>query len=232
MENHDLTLPLNKDTLLVPIGYDGGGFHSEQISGDDEGGGVVHQITQNTHTGTHMDSPAHYIPDGTTIDEIDHSLFTGEAKIIDLREYAGELIAETILSDEADHVEAGDRVVLITGDVDTYFHEPEEPELRTVFEEASALSVGGAEWLVDQEVSLIANDFLTESLKMSKNKPYNPTRPVHHTLLGAGIPIVEYLCRTKSIATYDTIQFSCFPLPLTGLDASPARVTAEVINQD
>jgi len=225
---HDLTLPLNENTLLVPIGYDGGGFHSEQISGDDEGGGVVHQISQNTHTGTHMDSPAHYIKNGTPIDQLNKNLFTGEAKIVDLRDHAGEMITAEVLANNQQDIGEDDRVVLITGDVDAYFHGPKDPELRTVFENASAISVDGAKWLVEQGVSLIANDFLTESLNISNNKPYNPERPVHHTLLGSGIPIVEYLCNTGSIVSYDTVEFTCFPLPLTGLDASPARVLANI----
>ena len=40
-------------------------------------------VTLGTHTGTHMDSPAHMCPDGITIDQIPLETIVGEAKVLD-----------------------------------------------------------------------------------------------------------------------------------------------------
>ena len=40
------------------------------------------QIRLNSHTGTHLDAPFHFYPDGTTIDQMDVSLFQGNAVMI------------------------------------------------------------------------------------------------------------------------------------------------------
>ena len=43
------------------------------------------QIRLNSHTGTHLDAPFHFFPDGQTVDQLDVSLFQGTAVIVDLR---------------------------------------------------------------------------------------------------------------------------------------------------
>jgi kynurenine formamidase len=229
----DLTLPLNEQTLLIPkpgsdSNYPGGSFEANQIENYDEHGGRVYQFSQNTHTGTHMDSPAHYAEHGDTIDQIDLDLLTGPAKIVDLREHRGTLITAEILDAEADNVGADDRVVFLTGDVDAHFHKPEDPRLADLFEAGSAFSVDAADWLAERDVGLIANDFITESTDLSKDLEYNPDRPVHRRICGAGIPVVEYICNVDPIVERGIVEFVCTPLPLTGLEASPTRVLAEV----
>ena len=42
------------------------------------------QIRLNSHTGTHLDAPFHFFPDGITVDQIDVSTFQGEAVIVDV----------------------------------------------------------------------------------------------------------------------------------------------------
>lgn len=224
----DLTLPLNEETLLIPNDYEGGGFRSESMDSQEDGTGVVHRFCQNTHTGTHVDAGRHYNVEGEHVDELSLETLRGEAKVVDLRDHAGELIDADVLDATADHLEAGDRAIFVTGDVDAHFHEPDDPELRTLFEEAATFSVDAAEWMTDRGLSLIANDFVTESIELSKGKPYDPDRPVHLELCGANVPIVEYLCNVDAIADAETVELTCLPLPLTGFEASPVRVVAEL----
>lgn len=224
---YDLTLPLNEDTVLIPGGGDP--FEAETIMSIEQGhAAAVHRFSQSTHVGTHMDAAAHYIKDGRTIDQIELDVLVGPAKVIDLREYAGELINADVLGAEADHAEEGDRLLLVTGDVDTHFHRAENPTIKTLFEEAACFSVDGAEWLVDRGVRMAANDFVTESIDISKGKPFNPDRPVHNALCGADIAIPEYLCNTDTVADAGEINLMCLPLPIEGFEAAPTRVIAEV----
>lgn len=203
----DLTLPLTADMPRFP-GLPT--FESERHVSD-ETGALTHRLHMSTHQGTHIDAPRHFVEGGETIDEIGLEALQGEAVVVDLREYQGDPITADVLDSVDASVHAGDPVVLITGDVDDRFYDD------SFFQEASALTPSAAHWLVKREVSLVANDFFSEALG-------DPDRPVHHTVLGAGIPFVEYICNTVAIADRTTVDLVCAPLHLDGFEAAPARV--------
>lgn len=207
----DLTLPVEPGMLSFP-GYPA--FESEVLRTYERNGHLSHGFTTTTHTGTHVDAPAHYIEGGTTVDALDLETLVGPATVLDLRAYRGEPISRATLEAESPPLDPGARLVLVTGDVDAL------PADESFFEGASVLTEDAADWLVEREVSLVANDFLTEGLG-------DPGRPVHNTVLGAGIPVVEYLCNTDEIADETRIELTCLPLALAGLEAAPARVVAE-----
>lgn len=209
----DLTLPVEPEMLSFP-GYPA--FESEVLRTYDRDGHLSHGFTATTHSGTHVDAPAHYVEGGTTVDRLDLETLVGPATVLDLRSYRGEPISRAVLEEESPPLDPGARLVLVTGDVDAL------PAAESFFEEASVLTEDAADWLVGREVSLVANDFLTEGLE-------DPERPVHHTILGAGIPVVEYLCNTDAIGGEARVGLTCLPLPLVGLEAAPARVVAERI---
>lgn len=202
----DLSLPLEPGMSGFP-GYPG--FEVEQLQEYESDGKVSHHVSMNTHQGTHVDAPAHFVEGGSTVDELPLDVLCGPARVIDLRAHRGEAITATVLEETAPALSA-DRVLLITGDVDHRFEDAD------FFEEAAVLTADAADWLLDRGVHLVANDFLTESITQE-------ARPVHHTLLGADIPIVEYLRNTESIADEHTVDFCCLPLQVPGLEAAPAR---------
>lgn len=207
----DLTLPVEPGMLSFP-GYPA--FESEVLRTYERNGHLSHGFTTTTHTGTHVDAPAHYIEGGTTVDALDLETLVGPATVLDLRAYRGEPISRATLEAESPPLDPGARLALVTGDVDVL------PADESFFEGASVLTEDAADWLVEREVSLVANDFLTEGLG-------DPGRPVHNTVLGAGIPVVEYLCNTDEIADETRVELTCLPLALAGLEAAPARVVAE-----
>lgn len=207
----DLTLPLEEGMLSFP-GYPS--FEHEAIRTYEADGKRSQQFTATSHSGTHVDAPAHFIRDGATIDEIELATLRGRTKVIDLRDHSGSEITASVLEANAPSVGSDDRVLLVTGDVDSL------PHTEAFFERAAMLTADGAEWLVDRGVRLVANDFLTEATDAAQ-------RPVHHTLLGAGIPIVEYLRNTDAIAEDSEISFTCLPLQIPGFEAAPARAVAE-----
>lgn len=174
---------------------------------------VTHQVTFSTHTGTHVDAPAHFVDGGSTTDEYPPDFLSGLFSVADLRDYIGEAITPKILKNYLPDKFSGGRVLLITGDVDWRFGD------QDFFDEAAVLTPDAAEWLVSKNVSVVANDFLTEGID-------NPDRPVHHTLLGDGVPIIEYLSNTETLVEEDTVRLCCCPLHLSGLEAAPARVIA------
>lgn len=202
----DLSLPLRPGMPGFP-GYPG--FEIEQLQDFESDGKVSHHVSMNSHQGTHVDAPAHFIDGGRTVDEISLDALCGPARVVDLREYRGERISASILKDAVSSLSTS-RLLLLTGDVDYRFEDAD------FFEEAAVLTADAAEWLVEQDVDMVGNDFLTESI-------VTDDRPVHRTLLGAGVPIVEYLCNTGSIADSQVVDFCCLPLRTPGLEAAPAR---------
>lgn len=211
MTTVDLSLSVAEGMPGFP-GYPG--FQARQLERHDVEGKVSHHLAMNTHQGTHVDAPEHFIEGGATVEDLDVDLLWGEARVLDLRAHAGGELGADVLEAAAPNLDA-ERVLLVTGDVDAHFGEGD------FFEEAAVLTNAGAEWLLDRGVKLLANDFLTESIDV-------PMRPVHETLLGAGVPIVEYLCNTGAIADRERVEFACFPLKLDGLEAAPARALARV----
>lgn len=210
----DLTVPMSEELPAFP-GYPG--FEYEQIGGHDVGGGALtHYYSANTHQGTHIDAPHHFVPGGRTVDELTFDELIGPARVVDLREHRGEPIGADVLEEEAAEVEAGDRVVLLTGDVDAGFFDDD------FFDRAADITLDGAEWLIDREVKLIVNDFLTEAV------PGDPDRPVHHAILGADIPVVEYVCNADAVADHESVELTCLPMLIAGFEGAPTRVIAEV----
>lgn len=202
----DLSLSLREGMPGFP-GYPG--YQTEQLQDYDADGKVSHHVSMNTHQGTHVDAPAHFIEGGKTIDEVPLERLCGPARVIDLREHRGEEITASVLERVVSTLSTS-RVLLVTGDVDHRFTDPD------FFEEAAVLTADAAEWLLDHGVEMVGNDFLTEGIA-------SDARPVHHALLDAEVPIVEYLSNTHSIADSRVVDFCCLPLRTPGLEAAPAR---------
>ena len=152
----DLTVPMGKELPSFP-GYPG--FEYEQWGGHNEGGGaLMHYYSANTHQGTHIDAPYHFIPGGRTVDELTFEELVGPTKVVDLREFKGKSITAEILDDHESEIEKKDKVIMVTGDVDANFF------TGNFFKEASDITLDAAEWLIEREVELIVNDFLTEAV--------------------------------------------------------------------
>jgi arylformamidase len=205
----DMTLPLEDGMQLFP-GLPT--FESER-SVAAETGAITRRFHSSTHQGTHVDAPRHYDPDGPTLGALDTACWFGPATVLDLRASRGDPIdAETLAATGVDP-DPGDRLLLLTGDVDHRFGDDD------FFEAAAHLTPSAAEWLADREPALVGNDFLTEALS-------DPDRPVHNTLLGAEIPLVEYLCSADAVAAHDRVEFTCLPLHAPAFEASPVRAVA------
>jgi kynurenine formamidase len=224
---YDLTLPLDEGTIRPAQRI---GFEAIQTSPGEltNFAGEVRAFSTYVHTGTHIDAPIHYSPGGKTIDQIDVSIFCGIARVFDMRAYASKLITSEILEECDPGISPGDRVVLLTGDIDKQLENGNYPD--GVYVESSSLSPDAATWLVDKQVSLVVVDFVTESVDASKYHVKDPSRPVHVTLLNAEIPIVENICNIGNIVVHDTIEIFCLPLLIPRYEAAPARVVARTIS--
>ena len=79
-------------------------------------GYTMDMVEMSTHTGTHVDSPLHFIPDGKTLDEFPIEKFMGEGVVLDLAPKDPEAaITVEELSVFEDEIEPNHVVMLHTG---------------------------------------------------------------------------------------------------------------------
>ncbi len=166
----------------------------------------VSQLTMDVHTGTHLDAPAHMIDGAETMDDYALQTGLGEALVLDTGD-APALDAEvlTALDPPADTR----RILFRT-------RNSRLPELRTApfTADYTALTLSGAEWLVDRGIELVGIDYL------SIQRFEDPT-DTHHVLFRGGVTILEGLWLTD--VAPGRYELLCLPLPLAGCEAAPAR---------
>lgn len=168
------------------------------------------------HTGTHVDSPYHFVPDGATIDELPLERFYGLATKIDLREIVHPGVA---ISREALHgtglkpagAMGGRLLVLQTGWAAEHWNGDD------FYTKNPYLSEDAAHLIVDSAPLAVAVDF-----GVDKGVPY----PVHRILLGAGIPLIENLVNLDQLPS--TFLLCAAPVKVERGDGGPARVFAVV----
>ncbi len=83
------------------------------------------------------------------------------------------------------------------------------------------LTGDAARYLAEQGASLVGIDSL------NIDDVGNPDRPVHSTLLGADIPIVEHLCRLSELPAQG-FRFSAVPARVAGFGSWPVRAFASL----
>ncbi len=167
------------------------------------------------HTGTHMDSPAHFYNGVQTIEQVPLEKCIGPAALVDVRKIGprGEIAPADLTSSE-EAITATGKVVLWTGWSSRWGDD-------NYFDDYPVLSQSAAAWLVERGVDLVGVD--TPS-------PDKDPHPVHYILLGANIVIVENLTALERIGQ-DVFELIVVPLPLRGLEASPVRALAVLLDQ-
>jgi len=156
-----------------------------------------------THCGTHVDAPWHFEEKGKRLDEIDASIFFGEAQLIETT--AQDVVRAADLGPEP----LSPRVLIKTRN--SAF--PDDGVFRTGY---VALSAEAAHRAVDEGVRMVGIDYLSVA-------PYKQAdQTTHHILLANGILVVEGL-RLQGFAPG---RYLCtmLPMALVGADGAPCRV--------
>jgi kynurenine formamidase len=162
------------------------------------------------HTGTHMDSPAHFYNGVATIDQVPLEHCVGPAALVDVRQIGprGEITPADLFRHD-DAIAATGKIILWTGWSSHWGKE-------YYFDDYPVLSEATAAWLVERGVHLVGVD--TPS-------PDRDPHPAHYVLLGASTLIVENLTNLDRIGQ-EVFELIVVPLPLRGLEASPVRAIA------
>ncbi|MEB3330692.1 MAG: cyclase family protein [Candidatus Sericytochromatia bacterium] len=166
----------------------------------------VSRIELGSHSGTHVDAPAHFVRGGATLAEVPLGRWSGLAWVVvvdDARD-----ILPGSLSPVWPHGAACERVLLKT-------------RASLGHGDAPALTLEAAAWLLEAGVRLVGID--GPSIERDEGGLF----PVHHALLGADCLIVEGL----DLAGIDAghYEFLCLPLKLDAPDGAPARAVLRTL---
>ena len=166
-----------------------------RVSGLDEGDSYnISRITLGTHTGTHVDPPLHLIRDGAGIDMLPMNTLVGNARVLDLSS-----INRPIEAGDIGPLEAGE-IILLKGSRSASC--------------GAYLSAACARYLVDIGIKTIGTNAISIG---ALDEEYE----VHHTLLDAGIVVIEGLEMTDVEA--GDYLLVCLPLKIANGDGGPAR---------
>ena len=166
-------------------------------------GARVSRITLGDHSGTHLDTPAHMLVNGATLDSIPLSLLMGRALVADLRG-----CAEIGLRELEGLPLAGEERLLLRTDNSALWTNPQ------FCPDFIALNTEGAEYLLRKGIRLVGIDYLSI-------ESFNGDGSVHRTLLGNGVVILEGLDLSQVPA--GAYELLCLPLRISGGAGAPAR---------
>jgi arylformamidase len=195
MKIFDITRPLSEDTPVYP------GDTRPAFSREEHDWYRISNLNLGSHTGTHIDAPAHCIGEGETIDRVSLDSLIGRCRVIDARS-AGLMITETYLTGKLGDAQ---RILLKTACSGSDSYEETYP----------ALTLDAARLLTEHGIRCIGID-------SPSVEPPGDDGTIHRHLLGNGCLIIEFLDLTDIPSGDYTIV--ALPLRLAGLDGSPARV--------
>ncbi|MEM6688179.1 MAG: cyclase family protein [Planctomycetota bacterium] len=166
-----------------------------------------------SHCGTHMDSPLHFAAGDQTIDQIPLGDCIGSAVVADVRDIPDQQpIRVSDLGKASEQVQPGDALLFKSGWSD---HVDQPDHYRDRF---PPISEELALWLVDRKVRLIG----VEPPSVADVNNLEAVTRIHKILLGAGVIIVEGLCRLDEIPS-ERCLFGAMPIKVAEGDGAPCR---------
>jgi arylformamidase len=154
-----------------------------------------------THTGTHLDAPAHYLDGGTTVDRVPLDRLLVRVRIVDV-EGAGNAITAEALSGR---IPKGRGILLRTAASGAASFGPEFPHLTLP---------------AARHIAALAPPVV--GIDSPSIEAFGGDGSVHRELLERGIPVLELLDLSR--VHEGEFLMVALPLRLEGLDGSPARV--------
>lgn len=165
-----------------------------------------------THAGTHVESPAHLLPDGVTLDALNPAQFTGQGIVLDCRSRSAITLA--MLQSYAAALDRMEFVLFYTGSGRNWLSD-------AYFSDYPVLTEDAARYLASLQLKGVGIDAISFDAFTDANLP------IHRILLGSGKILVENLRNLKGLIGRDFYLVAA-PLKMLGAEAAPARVLAMV----
>ena len=208
MKIHDVSLVLRPGMVTWP------GEPSPQIEplrriaeGDTANVSVV---TISDHAGTHVDPPLHFLEGGNTADNLPLEALVGPCVVVAF-DGPGHVSGEWL--DRAKLPAKTERILFKTPNSARW------GDSRAAFtRDFTTINASAARWCVAHGIKLVGIDYLSIEPQGPEKEGY----PVHKTLLGADVVIIEGLdLRSVVPGQYELV---CAPIKLLNGDGAPARV--------
>jgi len=160
-----------------------------------------------SHTGTHIDTPLHFIPGGSTVSDMPLDATIGRARVIEIEDPNTIKVAEL----EKHDIRGGERILCKTR------NSPEAYESPRFIEDYVYLEVDAAQFLAEKGIVLFGLDCIT----IGDIKNEESVVKTHQALLSAGIYILEN-CALGHVPA-GVYELLCLPLLMYHGDAGPCR---------
>ena len=168
---------------------------------------LLHSFKMGTHTGTHLDAPAHIINGGKTLDKFTLDSFCGKTIKVNKNNFKSLLSLEKNI----------DGVIYDTG----WYKNFNNP--KKFFNKDRPLI---AEELLDLIDNLNLKFFGCDLPSVDKSG--SKSKKVHNKILGQDIIIYEALANLNKIPELEIFDFFGFPFAFKNLDGSPVRAVASL----
>ena len=178
----------------------------------EEDGFLEKKIIMFSHTGTHMDAPAHMIRDSKTLDQFSIDHFFGKALLVNVSTSKKSIIEINDLKPIDNILKQHEFLLIRTGwshhwGKDSYFFGYPVLTTETV------------EWLSQFNLKGFGVDAI------SVDSPASEDFPVHRILLKNDTVIIENL-KNLDLIPVQSFTFACFPLKYAEADGAPVRAVA------
>lgn len=169
----------------------------------------IGRIDMVANTGTYLDSPFHFHADGPDVAAVPLERIA-DVPIVMIRASRLSCVDTPVLGDPG---RLWGAAVLVQTDWSRHWG------TEAYLTGSPFLTADAARALVDANAALLGIDSL------NVDDVAAPARPVHHTLLGAGIPVLEHLTNLDAIPDTGARLFAV-PAPVRGMGTFPVRAMA------
>jgi len=203
MKIYDVTVPLSS---RVPTYPGDPPFEMQPLQRLEDGAPcALSRLVMGSHSGTHVDAPAHFLAGGAAVDALPLEILMGKARVVEL------VVSEKIERHDLEALDLSDDLrLLLKTRMSGQLRHPEFQQNYTY------LTTDAAVYLAQIGIKLVGIDYL--SIEEFGNQDY----PAHRALLSAGVVIVEGL--DLSDVEPGEYEMACLPLRIAGADGAPARV--------
>ncbi|MCP4108386.1 MAG: cyclase family protein [Desulfobacteraceae bacterium] len=201
---YDISVALGRES----VDYPGDTPFSRKLISTTKDNGIFNlsEIVLSAHSGTHIDTPAHFISGGQTVDSYKVQDFILPAHVVSV--------------DNREAVEPGELENLDIEPASALLFKTDNSTSgrckNGIFSENFVyLSPRAADLCIEKKVKLVGIDYITIE------KYGDETFPIHRKILGNNILVLEGINLNKVRPGNYTLI--CFPLKITGSEASPVR---------
>jgi len=197
---HDISVVLGEQSITYPGDP---AFARETLGGES---GEAMKLTMCAHSGTHLDAPAHFFPEGRHLDDYALADFVLPAQVVEILD--PEAVTDRDLAEVA--TQPGEAILFRTGNSHSGRAVSGQFSERYVY-----LAAEAAQWCVDRQLGLVGLDYI------SVGESGDSDAPAHHILLGQGVLVLEGI----NLADVRPGRYTllCFPLRIKGAEGSPVR---------